>query len=134
MLVSWNDHFALGIKEIDAGHGLVIETINLLNEANTPADNSRVATAMLPLLRQHMTAQFAAETVRLAAVDAETRAEHEAEHRRLLDVLDVIAQSQAEGKDMSGPLLLNLVCFLVSHLRGTDCDTYAPERFHRVAA
>lgn len=132
MLVSWNDHFALDIDIVDAGHGLVIEAINQLNEAATPADSTRVAAAMLPQLRRHLGAQFEAEAALLAGLRADRHAEHEAEHRRLLDVLDTLATAQPP--DMAGALLLNLVCFLVSHLRATDADTYAAHRFQPVAA
>lgn len=134
MLVSWNDHFSLGIEIVDSGHGLVIETINLLNDATTPADSATVTARMLPLLRLHLRQQFAAEQTLLAGLEAETRRQHEDEHRNILDTLDFLQQGHDGGADVSGPLLLNLVCFLVSHLRATDGDCYAPRRFHPVAA
>lgn len=134
MLVSWNDHFTVGIDVIDAGHGLVIEAINLLNDATTPADSGKVTERMLPLLVEHLREQFRAEAQLLAGMAAELRAQHETEHRRMLEVLNTLLRSHRQGSEVAGPLLLNLVCFLVSHLRATDSDSYAPDRFHKVAA
>lgn len=134
MLVSWSDHHALHIDIIDTGHGLVIEAINQLNDALTPADSHKVTERMLPLLQQHLGDQFRAETRLLADLPAALRDQHEAEHQRMLDVLAFLAQSHRDGGDVSGPLLLNLVCFLVSHLRATDGDSYAAQRFQPVAA
>lgn len=134
MLVSWNDHFALGIDIIDSGHALVIEAINQLNEATNPAESERVARHMLPLLQRQLDGQFAAEGRLLAQLPATTeRARHETEHRQLLSALDAISRAQSEGAESAGILLLNLVCFLVSHLRATDGDTYAASRFHAAA-
>lgn len=134
MLVSWNDHFALGIDIVDSGHGLVIESINELNDATTPADSRAVTGRMLPLLLGHLREQFAAEESLLAGQPADLRANHQDEHRRILDTLAFLQRAHDGGNDVSGPLLLNLVCFLVSHLRATDGDSYIPRRFHPVAA
>lgn len=125
MLISWNEHFTLGIDAIDNGHGLTIEAINQLNEVDTPEDNRRVAAFMLPLLRQQFAMQFEIESRLLTSHPADQRTQHEAEHNRMTEVLDYLAQSLAGGSDISAMLLLNLVCFLVSHLRGSDADTYA---------
>ncbi len=133
MLISWNDHFALGIEATDAGHGLVIEAINQLNEATTAEQSARAAARLLPRLRQHLAAQFEAEAALMADLPATTRIPHEAEHRRMIEVLDTLAVGQAAGGDVSGLLLLNLVCFLVSHLRATDGDTFAAHRFQAAA-
>ncbi|MGE5516986.1 MAG: hypothetical protein ACM31D_14345 [Bacteroidota bacterium] len=134
MLISWNDHFALGIDVVDTGHGLVIEAINQLNEATTPADSAAVAGRMLPLLLRTLPQQFAAESALLAGLPAELRATHEGEHHRFLDTLDFLHRAHLGGNDASGPLLLNLVCFLVSHLRATDLDSYAARRRHHAVA
>ncbi len=133
MLISWNDHFALGIETIDTGHALVIEAINQLNEANSPAESERVARHMLPLLRRRLDIQFEAEHTLMAGLPAAERARHETEHRQLLGALDALARAQSEGAEIAGVLLLNLVCFLVSHLRATDGDTYATTRFRAAA-
>lgn len=134
MLVSWNDHFAVGIDAIDAGHALVIEAINLLNNATTPADSRKVTGRMLPLLVQQLSGQFRLESQLLAGCAAGLRQQHETEHRRMLDVLAAMQRAHQDGADISGPLLLNLVSFLVSHLRATDCDSHATGRFHPMAA
>lgn len=128
MLISWNDTFALGIDAIDNGHGLAIEAINQLNEVSATADCRRVSAFMLPLLRHQFALQFEVEARLLAALPADRRAQHEGEHRRLLDVLDILGQAQAGGEDISAMLLLNLVCFVVSHLRGSDSDAYGVRR------
>lgn len=133
MLISWNDHFALGIDVIDAGHALVIEVINQLNEATLPAESERVATHMLPLLQRQLDLQFEAEARLLAQLPPATRAPHETEHRQLLGTLAALSRAQSEGAEIAGLLLLNLVCFLVSHLRAADGDTYAVKRFRTAA-
>lgn len=134
MLVSWSDHFALDIDIVDAGHALVIEAINLLNDAVAPADSRKVTERMLPLLQQHLGEQFQVETQLLAGAPAALRDRHEAEHRRMLDILATLRQSHQNGGEVSGPLLLNLVCFLLSHLRATDGDSFAAHRFQPAAA
>lgn len=133
MLVEWNDEFALGDEVIDAGHRLVIEAINRLNAATTPAESAAVVARMLPALSNHLARQFEHES-RLMAHRGHAAAEHEAEHRRLLHVLAVIEQGRDAGAEMSAALLLNLVCFLATHLRGTDGDTFAPALPQRKAA
>lgn len=134
MLVSWNDHFALGIDAVDSGHALVIEAINQLNETTLPDESERVARYMLPLLQRQLQSQFEAEAHLLAELPATIeRARHETEHRQLLNALGAIARAQSEGAESAGILLLNLVCFLVSHLRATDGDTYAAGRFRTAA-
>lgn len=127
MLISWNDHFALGIDAIDNGHGLAIEAINQLNEVSAPDDCRRVAAFMLPLLRHQFALQFAVESKLLASHPTDLRARHETEHRRLLEVLDSLADAQTSGTDISAMLLLNLVCFVISHLRASDGDAYAAQ-------
>lgn len=134
MLVSWNDRDALGIAIVDHGHGLVIEAINELNETTTTRDGRTVAGCMLPALRRHLADQFAAEDALLAGLPAGLRADHQAEHAQLAGVLDFLQHQHDAGADVSGPLLLNLVCFLVSHLRLSDAECYASRRRQPVAA
>ena len=56
-------------------------------------------------------AKASANTERLEQLGAKIFIGHDAEH---------------VGEDVSAVLLINLVCFLNAHLRGTDHDTFAP--------
>jgi hemerythrin-like metal-binding protein len=124
MLISWNDHFIVGIDAVDSGHALVIDTINRLNEGATPELRAQVVADRLPRLREQLTAQFAVEDGLLRGFDAQRRAHHDAEHARLLGALDTVAEHQAAQGNAASVLLFSLVCFLVSHLRGTDGDDF----------
>lgn len=134
MLVSWNDRYASGIDIIDTGHGLVIEAINALNETTTARNGRAVAGCMLPALRRHLAGQFTAEEALMAGLPADQRVSHRAEHAHLSETLDFLQNQHDAGADVSGPLLLNLVCFLVSHLRASDAECYASRRLPPVAA
>jgi hemerythrin-like metal-binding protein len=126
MLVSWNDHDTLGNDIVDRGHHLVIEAINCLNAAISPSDCHAATSRWLPVLTTELTRQFGHEAAVMTMSRHCARAEHEAEHARFMDVLATLAEDFAKGEDVSAVLLLNLVCFLGSHLRGTDHDTFAP--------
>lgn len=126
MLVSWNQDLALGYLIVDDGHRLVIDCINRLNKAVTRAENDAEVAGMLPVLRTHLTEQFQHEEALMRLTHSARVAEHAAEHARLLEVLDAIRTAYANGTEVGGVLMLNLVCFLVSHLRGTDHDEFAP--------
>jgi hemerythrin-like metal-binding protein len=134
MLISWNDHFTVGIDAVDSGHALVIDTINRLHKAATAEHSAQVVAEMLPRLRRHFSEQFAIEDMVLRDADDALRGHHEREHQRLTAALDVVDDHRASGGNAAGILLLNLVCFLVSHLRGTDGDSYRPQRIPRRAA
>ena len=126
MLVSWDENHTLGNDIIDRGHHLVIEAVNCLNAAVTSADAHTVTGRWLPVLSTELTRQFEHEAALMTLSRHAARAEHEAEHAKFLEVLATLSADFARGEDVSNVLLMNLVCFLGSHLRGTDHDTFAP--------
>lgn len=127
MLAIWKDEYGLGYNIIDSGHRLVIEAINRLNQAGTPDQGRMVVAQMLPALEGHLIRQFEHEGAMMRLARSPAQIEHEAEHLRLLTVLAVLSECHQRGGEAADLLLLNLVCFLAAHLRGTDADTFACE-------
>lgn len=124
MLVTWNDDYSLGYRVVDDGHALVIDAINRLNQATSRAHRDGEVAGLLPLLQRELARQFAEEESFLRLLGTRNLAEHKDEHDRFLSVLDHIRALFEQGEDVAGALMLNLVCHLVSHLRGTDWDEY----------
>lgn len=124
MLVTWNDDYTLGYKVVDDGHALIIDAINRLNRTNA-RDGHHAVAGLLPVLEHDLAQQFAEEESFLRLLATPNLAEHKAEHDRFLSVLAHIRTLFNRGEDVSGVLMLNLVCHLVSHLRGTDWDEYS---------
>lgn len=124
MLVTWNDDYALGYRVVDDGHALVIDAINRLNRATSRAHRDGEVAGLLPLLERQLSRQFAEEESFLRLLHSDNLTEHQAEHQHLLSVLAHLRLLFGKGEDVAGALMLNLVCHLVSHLRGTDWDDY----------
>ncbi|MGE4279779.1 MAG: bacteriohemerythrin [Magnetospirillum sp.] len=124
MLVTWNDDYNLGYRVVDDGHVLVIDAINRLNRATSRAHRDGEVAGLLPLLERQLTQQFAEEEAFLRLLGTLNFSEHKAEHDHFLSVLSHLRLLFNRGEDVASALMLNLVCHLVSHLRGTDWDEY----------
>lgn len=124
MLVTWNDDYTLGYRVVDEGHALVIDAINRLNRAGGRAHRDGEVAGLLPLLERHMAGQFAEEESLLRLLRSPGLNAHKDEHARFLSVLAHIHALFKAGEDVASILQLNLVCHLVSHLRGTDWDEF----------
>lgn len=133
MLVTWNDDYNLGYRVVDDGHGLVIDAINRLNRATSRAHRDGEVAGLLPLLERQLTQQFAEEEAFLRLLGTPNFTEHKAEHDHFLSVLSHLRLLFNKGEDVAGALMLNLVCHLVSHLRGTDWDEYGGTERHMAA-
>lgn len=125
MLISWNDdEHSLGFEVIDAGHRLVVDCINRLNACDHRAASRETAT----VLRQ-LTAQLARQFHHEEAVMMLSRSPHLAEqrtaHHRMMATLAHLADRHRSGESVRALLLLNLVAFLGSHLRGADVEEFA---------
>ena len=129
----WDRDYALGYKVVDHGHALVIEAINRLNRARTRTDRAGEVASLLPLLSRHLTQQFADDEALLRLLGCPDLGAHAREHAHLLAVLGHLRAEFAAGEEVSSLLMLNLGCYLVAHLRGTDQDDFA-RRPHRRAA
>lgn len=128
MLVTCNDDYTLGYRVVDDGHALLVDAINRLNRATSRAHRDGEVAGLLPLLERHFIQQFADEESFLRLLHSDNQAEHKAEHDHLLSVLAHLRLLFAKGEDVAGALMLNLVCYLVSHLRGTDQDDFGGAR------
>lgn len=133
MLVTWNDDYTLGYRVVDDGHALVIDAINRLNRATSRAHRDGEVAGLLPLLENRLTQQFAEEESFLRLLGSHNQDEHIFEHQHLLSVLSHLRLLFGQGEDVAGALMLNLVCYLVSHLRGTDWDEYGGASARRAA-
>ncbi len=135
MLVTWDDAQALGHDDVDHSHHLVIEAINLINEPPPSSSGQEESRRLLPLLEQSLSSHFQAEEKALAASRGQAiMATHRLEHDNFLNTLSALRREQDQGQDIAGLLLLNLVCFLMSHLRGTDLSNATPRPALRRAA
>lgn len=124
MLVAWRERGVLGIEIIDTGHHLIIDAINRLHQGCEAGDGEAAVAEILPGLLDYLPRQFETEGRLMTKVSFNRQASHEAEHRRLLNGLYMIWDSHERGTESAGMLMLNLVCFLVAHVRGSDPDTF----------
>lgn len=125
MLVAWTEEQTLGYRIVDEGHRLVVDCINRLDRAHSRAENDGEVAGLLPVLEAHLVEQFQHEEALMRLTNAPGLTEHATEHARILEVLATIRDAFARGSSVAGVLMLNLVCFLVSHLRGTDFEDFA---------
>lgn len=133
MLVAWCHEHSLGYRIVDDGHRLVVDCVNRLDRARSRAENDGEVAGLLPVLHAHLTEQFEHEETLMRLTGSAHLAEHAAEHARMLEVLATIRDAFTRGTSVSGLLMLNLVCFLVSHLRGTDFAQFAGEAMQDAA-
>lgn len=134
MLISWNDDFALGYDIIDAGHHLVIEAVNRINEAEENECGRAVAREMLAVVEDHFKRQFAHEEALMLLSRSVSMIAHKAEHQDALAMLAALrpqVDDPAHGVTM---VLMNLVAFLNNHLRGSDVDEFGSGHGYRRAA
>lgn len=125
MLVNVTPEQLVGCRIVDDGHRLVVDCVNRLNRTRSRAESDGEVAGLLPVLEARLAEQFRDEEALLRLMGAPDLARHLAEHRRLLDTLAVIRDAFNRGSEVSGILMLNLVCFLVSHLRGSDAEAFA---------
>lgn len=127
MLVTWNEEQILGCSLVDEGHKLVVDCINRLDRTRSRAESDGEVAGLLPVLEARLIQQFKDEEALLRLLGAPGLQAHMEEHARMLATLAVIRDAFARGSEVSGVLMLNLVCFLVSHLRGTDFADFAEQ-------
>ncbi len=135
MLVYWEDNIhALGYDVIDAGHRLMIDVINRLNTYDRKRGERDVVGESLAGLERQMARQFHHEEAVMVLSRSQRLAEHRRAHGRFLDTLAALRHRHEAGEDVVALVLVNLVAFLTSHLRGDDVDEFTATRVGRRAA
>ena len=129
MSVVWKEEYALGYELIDAGHRLVVEAINRLDDACT-GDRVR---EILDMLDAQLGPQFQHEEALMMVSRSDRLEEQRLQHRRLLDTLGRLRERCEAGERIEHLLKLNLAAFVHSHLRGTDVEEFGAEPVRWVA-
>ncbi|MEW5727773.1 MAG: hemerythrin domain-containing protein [Pseudomonadota bacterium] len=134
MLVHWRDDaHALGYDVIDTGHRLMVDAINRLNAFDRANGERDVVGECLADLERQMARQFHHEEAVMMLSRSPRLAEQQRAHDRFMEVLATLHRRHDHGEDVVALLLVNLVAFLSSHLRGDDMEEFGPTRDRRAA-
>ncbi len=124
-LIDWKPEFFLGIPKMDADHRYMVGLINGLNEQLQAAGNKTFIIGILEELYSSAAKHFAHEEAIMRECGYDKYAEHEADHRRLLDRLTTwIADYQTERLDEGmAKWLANWFC---NHFQNHDTRLCGP--------
>lgn len=95
-LLEWKDSFRLGIEEVDYEHRELIDLINAAHGLIGPGASVERLEAALGEIHAAISGHFALEEKIMAARRYPARAEHKADHERLLDDLRDIMEETVE--------------------------------------
>lgn len=129
MWVHWRDDaHALGYEVIDAGHRLMVDAINRLDTFDRANGERDLVGECLAGLERQMARQFHHEEAVMMLSRSPRLADHQRAHDRFMEALATLRRRHAHGEDVVALVLVNLVAFLSSHLRGDDVEEFGPTR------
>ena len=125
-LLTWKDEYSVGISEIDRQHKGLIAMMNELYEAMMQGRGGEVLERILDGLIEYTQVHFGTEEGYFEKYGYERRAEHVAEHQRLIaDVAKFKQDYQAKKAILSVDLLDFLGDWLRKHIMVSD-RAYGP--------
>jgi hemerythrin len=120
-LLSWDDGYSVGIKEIDEQHKELINLINLLYEAMSAGKGDQVLGEIMERLVIYTQTHFVTEERLMVEYQFPGYAEHKAEHDDLIGQVAIIHRQYKEGAaGLTMQILIFLEDWLVEHILGVD--------------
>ena len=120
-LITWTDELNLGISKIDDQHRQLVDIINEFGEASQKGKGSRVMNKILNELVGYTQEHFADEERLLADSGFPQLAQHQAQHRQLLQKIERFQYDFNQGgKRITAKVEEFLQYWLTSHILGDD--------------
>ena len=117
-LLSWNDDYSVGIKEIDKQHMKLVDLVNELHEGMKSGKGKEVLGNILNELVKYTAFHFAHEEQLFDKYGYPETAAHKRQHKDLVDQVMVYKNNFDSGKSV---LTLDLMNFLKDWLVKTYC-------------
>jgi diguanylate cyclase (GGDEF)-like protein/hemerythrin-like metal-binding protein/PAS domain S-box-containing protein len=121
--IFWNDHFKLGLPEIDAQHAHLVELVNELSDAIADAGQLPLAGTLIEALGAYAAEHFRCEETVMAAsgLPADVQARHRREHEGFIAKVDGIRRrGPLHQVAFAEQVLEFLTAWLISHILGSD--------------
>jgi len=119
-IFEWDNSIALGIPTIDEQHKALFGWIDSLNVAIQSGDGSEAVGEVIWKLITYVTEHFSEEERLMLSCDYPGLSAHRKEHDLFVSRLREIQVDFKDGHEMSKGILVFLVEWLVSHIKGTD--------------
>jgi len=125
-LLTWQDKYSVGIREIDDQHKQLINMINELNDAMLAGKGKDALLPVLNKLASYCVSHFAVEEKMFASHAYPESADHIMKHEKMTaKVKDLIAQVQSGKTTISIDVMNFLKNWLDKHIMETD-KKYGP--------
>jgi hemerythrin len=120
-LMVWSDKLSVGIRSIDAQHGILIDTVNELHDAMLKGQANSLTEPLLRNLVAYTRDHFSAEEALMAQANYPELAEHRAKHRDLTKKVESYIERFARGDIRLSVHLLNFLRdWLTNHFQRED--------------
>lgn len=125
-LLTWQDKYSVGIKEIDDQHKQLIIMINELNDAMLAGKGKDILMTVLNKLAGYCVSHFAVEEKLFDAHAYQETADHKGKHRKMTDKVKALIGEVQSGKSTVCIEVMNfLKNWLDKHIMETD-KKYGP--------
>jgi hemerythrin len=125
-LMTWNDTFSVGVKEMDDQHKVLVNSLNDLHTAMIAGKAKQVTGELLTKLLEYTRSHFAAEEKFLSSSSYPTFAQHHAIHVNLTQQVEKYVERFQSGELMISVHLLNFLRdWLTNHIQKEDRN-YGP--------
>lgn len=120
-IITWNDKYSVGIREMDNQHKKLADIINELNDAMSMGKGKEVLGKVLSNLIDYTKIHFSAEERLMKTHGYPEYSQQKSEHDDLSKKALDIQQQYQSGKTMMSLEVMNfLKNWLVNHIQGTD--------------
>ncbi|MGA7858573.1 MAG: bacteriohemerythrin [Terracidiphilus sp.] len=125
-LILWSDKLSVGVESIDARHGMLVETLNELNQAMERGQAKSLTEPLLHRLLAYTRDLFSTEEAMLANTNFPQLAEHLSMHRDLTGKIERYVARFDRGEVALSQHLLNFMRdWLTNHIQHQD-RVYSP--------
>ena len=125
-LITWSDKLSVGIRTIDAQHGVLVDTLNELHDAMLKGQAKSMTEPILRNLLAYTRDHFSAEEAMMAAAEYPDLAEHCVKHRDLTKKIENDIERFERGEIGPNLHLLNFLRdWLTNHIQKVD-GAYGP--------
>lgn len=123
MLITWNERFATGNREIDADHRRIADLVNSLNDCVNAAPEA--VEEAFHLLRDYVATHFEREERLMAEWRYPGLAEQKTEHAALIDELQAMGKTLGRDEMAVSRLVMFLAKWWAAHIGRSDMK-YVP--------
>lgn len=117
----WNETYSVGVRQLDAQHKTLFDTINALAEAMRTGKGEDLIREVVNKLAIYTRTHFLQEEVLMKQTGYPAFAAHKAQHEKLLDGVEKYKLDLDEGRKPNSIAVLGfLQRWLVDHILKTD--------------